>query len=183
MVKLIHSYLRKRTFKIKLEEQRSTAGVTQRSAILLLPFSDIPPTAHVNLAMYADDNCTFTRSLNARVIDYRLQTALDTLQDWYVNWRIAVHPEKSTAVLFSIGGRRKRKHGNPAELTFQGGIVLWRPQIKCLGVTLDSRVNWGADIHRILDRGRQMSGILYSLMMGRGKLDPSLKIRIYRTGA
>ncbi|GJQ68576.1 hypothetical protein Trydic_g17130 [Trypoxylus dichotomus] len=126
MVKLILSFLRKRTFKIKLEGQRSisrtaTAGVPQGSAISLLLFStytsDIPTTAHVKLAMYADDVRISSGSLNARVIDQRLQTALDTLQDWYVKWRIAVYPEKSTAVLFSIGGHRRRKHGNPAELT------------------------------------------------------------------
>ncbi|GJQ85989.1 hypothetical protein Trydic_g14933 [Trypoxylus dichotomus] len=72
----------------------------------------------------------------------RLQTALDTLQEWYVKWRIAVHPEISTAVLFSIGGRRRRKHGNLAELTFQGGIIPWKQEVRYLGVTLDSRVNW-----------------------------------------
>ncbi|GJQ65644.1 hypothetical protein Trydic_g7734 [Trypoxylus dichotomus] len=44
--------------------------------------SDIPTTTHVNLAIYADDVCIFSSSFNARVIDQRLQTALDTLQDW-----------------------------------------------------------------------------------------------------
>ncbi|GJQ79388.1 hypothetical protein Trydic_g16247 [Trypoxylus dichotomus] len=112
IVKLVHSFLRKRTFQVKLEGRRSTtrtatAGVPQRSAISSLLFniytSDIPTTAHVNLAMYADDVCIYSRSLNARVIDRRLQTALDTLRDWYAKWRIAVHPQKSTAVLFAIG--------------------------------------------------------------------------------
>ncbi|GJQ71514.1 hypothetical protein Trydic_g21897 [Trypoxylus dichotomus] len=103
MVRLIHSFLRKRTFKIKLEGQRSTsrtatAGVPQGSPLSPLLFSidtsDIPTTAHVNLAMYADDVCI------------------------------------SSAVLFSIGGRRRRKHGNPAELTFQGGIIPRRHRSK-----------------------------------------------------
>ncbi|GJQ75506.1 hypothetical protein Trydic_g17593 [Trypoxylus dichotomus] len=190
MVRLIHCFLRKRTFKIKLEGQRSTTRtatteVPQGSAISPVLFniytSDIPATAHVNLAMYTDDVCIFSSFLNARVIDQRLQTALNTLQDWYAKWRITVHREKSAAVPFSIGGRRIRKHGNPIELTFQGGIISWQQQVKYLGVTLDSRVNWGAHIHRVLDRGRQMSGTLYPLMVGLGKLDPSLKIRIYKT--
>ncbi|GJQ68587.1 hypothetical protein Trydic_g17138 [Trypoxylus dichotomus] len=90
MVKLVHSFLCKRTFQIKLEGRRSTTrtatiGVPQGSAIspLLVNIytSDIPTTAHVNLAMYADDVCIYSRSLNARVIDRRLQTALDTLRD------------------------------------------------------------------------------------------------------
>ncbi|GJQ65677.1 hypothetical protein Trydic_g7764 [Trypoxylus dichotomus] len=85
-------------------------------------------------------------------------TALDALQDWYA--RIATHPEKSAAVLFSIGGRRRRKHGNPAELTFQGGIIPWQQQVKYLGVTLDSRVNWVptcTDRSRTSDVGNPLS--------------------------
>ncbi|GJQ80730.1 hypothetical protein Trydic_g9325 [Trypoxylus dichotomus] len=50
-----------------------------------------------------------------------------------------------------------------------------------LGVILVSRVIWGAHIHRVLDRGRQMSETLYPLLIGRGKLDLSHKIRIYKT--
>ncbi|GJQ79526.1 hypothetical protein Trydic_g16373 [Trypoxylus dichotomus] len=139
----------------------------QASAISPLLFniytSDIPTIAHVNLAMYADDVCIYSRSLNARMIDRRLQTVLDTLRDWYTKCRIAVHPQKNTAVLFAIGGRRRRRYGNAPELT------------------LDSRVNWAAHIHRVLDRGRQMLGTLYPMMAGRGRLDPSLKVRIYKT--
>ncbi|GJQ65696.1 hypothetical protein Trydic_g7781 [Trypoxylus dichotomus] len=51
---------------------------------------------------------------------------------------------------------------------------------KYRGVILDYRVNWEAHIHRILDRERQMFGTLYPLLIARGKLDPSRKIRIYK---
>ncbi|GJQ87472.1 hypothetical protein Trydic_g23135 [Trypoxylus dichotomus] len=77
-------------------------------------------------------------------------------------------------------GLPRRKYGNLAELTFQGGIILWRPQIKYLGVILDSRVNREAHIHHVLDRGRQIFGTLYPLLIGRGKLDLIRKIRIYK---
>ncbi|GJQ71904.1 hypothetical protein Trydic_g3013 [Trypoxylus dichotomus] len=180
MVKLVHSFLRKRTFQVKLEGRRSTtrtaaAGVPQASAISPLLFniytSDIPATAYVNLAMYADDVCIYSRSLNARVINRRLQTALNTLRDWYAKWRIAVHPQKSTAVLFAIGGRRRRKSGNAPDLTFQGGIIPWQLEV----------TNWAAHIHRVLNRGHKMFGTLYPIMAGGGRLDPSLKVRIYKT--
>ncbi|GJQ76808.1 hypothetical protein Trydic_g15016 [Trypoxylus dichotomus] len=128
MVRLVHSYLHKRKFKVKLEGQRTvrtaTAGVPQKSEISSLLFgictSDIP---HVNLTMYADGVCIFARSWNARIIDRRIQTTLDTLQAWYAKWRIAVHPGKSTAMLFSRGGLRRRRHGNQDELTFLGCII------------------------------------------------------------
>ncbi|GJQ75834.1 hypothetical protein Trydic_g17903 [Trypoxylus dichotomus] len=73
MVRLVHSYLRKRTFKVKLEGQRftvrtATAGVSQGSPIsplFSIYTSDIPATAHVNLAMYAGDVCIFAGSPNS----------------------------------------------------------------------------------------------------------------------
>ncbi|GJQ66933.1 hypothetical protein Trydic_g7949 [Trypoxylus dichotomus] len=85
MVRLVHSYLRQRAFKIKLERQRSrvrtvTAVVRQGSAIspLLISVytSDIPATAYVNLRMYADNVYIFTRFRDAEIADRRLQTAL-----------------------------------------------------------------------------------------------------------
>ncbi|GJQ81710.1 hypothetical protein Trydic_g9151 [Trypoxylus dichotomus] len=65
------------------------------------------------------------------------------------------------------------EEGTTTQPNFQGGIISWEPQIKYLGVIFDSRMNCGAHIHRILHRGRQMSGTLYPLLIGRSKLDPS----------
>ncbi|GJQ70683.1 hypothetical protein Trydic_g619 [Trypoxylus dichotomus] len=64
MLRVIHSYLRQRTFKVKLEGQRSTvraitAKEPQTSAFSLLLFStyksDMPTTAYVNLAGCPDN--------------------------------------------------------------------------------------------------------------------------------
>ncbi|GJQ67538.1 hypothetical protein Trydic_g8350 [Trypoxylus dichotomus] len=68
---------------------------------------------------YADDVCIFTRSRDARIMDRCLQAVPNTLA-WYAKWRIAIHPKKSTAVLFPRNGL-KRRHGNPVEVTFQRG--------------------------------------------------------------
>ncbi|GJQ70362.1 hypothetical protein Trydic_g1824 [Trypoxylus dichotomus] len=84
------------------------------------------------------------------------------------------------AVLFAIGDRQRRRYGNAPDLTFQGGIIHWQREVKYLGVTLDSHVNWAAHIHRVLDCGRQMLGTLYPMMVGRRRLDPSLKVWIYK---
>ncbi|GJQ65701.1 hypothetical protein Trydic_g7785 [Trypoxylus dichotomus] len=57
--------------------------------------SDIPATVYINFSIYADDVCIFAKSRNARIIDRRIQTALDTLQAWYAKWNIAIHPGKA----------------------------------------------------------------------------------------
>ncbi|GJQ83045.1 hypothetical protein Trydic_g20060 [Trypoxylus dichotomus] len=76
--------------------------------------------------------------------------------------------------------RFPKKKARQLSRTFQGGIIPWRPQIKYL---VNPRVNWRAYIHRVLDRGREISRTLYPLLIGRGKLHLSSKIRIYRTAA
>ncbi|GJQ79385.1 hypothetical protein Trydic_g16244 [Trypoxylus dichotomus] len=159
-------------------ERRSARKTDTTEAIRLLQVAlDEASDSSSSDMECTDDNSTIRNTSDDAVADFE---GFRPPQDWYVKWRIAVYPEKSAAVLFSIGGRRRRKHGNPAELTFQGGIIPWLQQVKYLGVTLDCRVNWGAHIHRVFDRGCQMPGTLYPLMVGRGKLDPSLKIRIYK---
>ncbi|GJQ79092.1 hypothetical protein Trydic_g5348 [Trypoxylus dichotomus] len=135
--------------------QRGQVQQEYRNPCCSVSTPDIPTNAHVNLAMYADDGCIFSRT----------GTQSGELP--------SIPIEKTTAVLFSIGGRRRRRHGNPAKLTCRGGIIPWQQQVKYLGVTLDSRVNWVAHIHRVPDRGRQMLGTLNPLMVRREKLDPS----------
>ncbi|GJQ65088.1 hypothetical protein Trydic_g7236 [Trypoxylus dichotomus] len=96
-----------------------------------------------------------------------------------------LHERHSSYRARQLGDAHGRVSGESAvysgkSTSVQGGIIPWRPQIKYLGFILDSRVNWGAHIHRVLDRGHQMSGTLYPLLIGRGKLDPSRKIKIYK---
>ncbi|GJQ65690.1 hypothetical protein Trydic_g7776 [Trypoxylus dichotomus] len=82
MLRLIHSYLRWKAFKDKLEGQpivrTATAGMPQGSVISTFPFSiytsDIPTTAYVNLAMYADDVCIFTGSRRHQLLATSDQT-------------------------------------------------------------------------------------------------------------
>ncbi|GJQ87173.1 hypothetical protein Trydic_g12526 [Trypoxylus dichotomus] len=45
---------------------------------------------------------------------------------------------------------------------------------------MDSRLNWGAHIHRVIDRGQQIYGILAPLMNDRSKLDPARRILLYK---
>ncbi|GJQ65059.1 hypothetical protein Trydic_g7210 [Trypoxylus dichotomus] len=98
--------------RIAVHSEDSNSRNAAKVSLLILLFSthtsDIPTTVHVNLAMHTDDVCIFTRSLNARIVDRRLQTALDTLQG-----RIAAHPEKRKARP-SIAPKAVAKEGNTA---------------------------------------------------------------------
>ncbi|GJQ73862.1 hypothetical protein Trydic_g18799 [Trypoxylus dichotomus] len=157
MVRLVHLYLCQRAFKVKLEGKLSTV----RTATAGVP----------NRVRKLDD--VRGRRLHLRKITGRADNRPPSPNSPR-HLASLLHPGKSVTVLFSRSGLQRRRHGNQlAELTFQGGIIPWRPQIKHLEVILDSRVNCGAHIHCVLDCRRQMSGTLYLLLIGRGKLDPS----------
>lgn len=190
IIQLTHSFLHKRTFRIRLPGHRSTvrtmtAGVPQGSALSPTLFnlyaSDLPTTPQVSLAMYADDVCVFTKSRDARIVERRLQESLDNLEAWYRQWRIAIHPQKSTAILFSRSGKRKRRHGEPQHLNIQGEAVPWKSEIKYLGVTLDRRLTFGSHVTAVTRRARQMMAALSPMINRRSKLNPACKIKLYRT--
>ncbi|GFV06516.1 RNA-directed DNA polymerase from mobile element jockey [Trichonephila clavipes] len=70
LIKIIHSYLNSREFRIRIEKSLCTprpilSGVPQGSLLgpklFNLYISDIPKAAEVHLAMYADDSAIFTQ--------------------------------------------------------------------------------------------------------------------------
>jgi Reverse transcriptase (RNA-dependent DNA polymerase) len=132
MVQLIHSFLRRRSFRVKLPSCRSTSrpilsGVPQGSVLAPRLFniyvSDVPKTVGTSQALYADDTAILASGRNAESVSRRLQTAVDALEDWYVEWRFDVNPEKSTAVVF----QRRRLLPGPA-LQMYGRRIPWTNQ-------------------------------------------------------
>lgn len=91
MVKLLASYLRDRTFRVKMGARRSSsgrilAGVPQGSILgpelYILYTSDVPRTQQTHLAIYADDTAVYSTSRSEGLVHRRLQTAVDGLTEW-----------------------------------------------------------------------------------------------------
>uniref|UniRef100_A0A1Y1NA23 Reverse transcriptase domain-containing protein n=1 Tax=Photinus pyralis TaxID=7054 RepID=A0A1Y1NA23_PHOPY len=185
LVKLISSYIRSRSFCIKLSSckssiRRLTAGVPQGSVLSPTLFNlyvaDLPTTQGTILASYADDTAILARSRNIDSVEATLQRAADDLEDWYSTWRIGINPDKSTAVLFS-----KRRVSPSIPINMFGRDINWRDSAKYLGLTLDHKLLWRTHIHEKKKLGDALIAKLYPLIARNSRLTTDNKLLIYKT--
>ena len=185
MVQLIRSFLIGRSFRVKLRSCRSTgrrieAGVPQGSVLSPLLWnifvSDLPTSPRTELALYADDTAILASSRNAGIISNRLQTAADSLEDWYTDWRISVNPEKSAAVLF-----QKRRLQPGPNITMFGRPIPWTNQVSYLGLLLDSKLTWRQHISSVVGKTSGAITALYPMLCRNSKLSLDNKLLLYKT--
>ena len=75
-----------------------------------------------------------------------MQSALNIVQDWCDEMGLTVNPAKLELVLFT---RKRSRRGYRAPSMYGVGLEL-APQVKFLGVILDSRLNWTAHVtHKV----------------------------------
>jgi hypothetical protein len=113
------------------------AGVAQGGLISPVLFSlyanDMPPPSHhVELALYADDTAIIATSRKPILLVSYLESYLNDLQRWLSEWRIAINVSKSTAIIFTLAGRRFIQL-RPAILF--GELIEWVDTARYLGIT------------------------------------------------
>jgi hypothetical protein len=87
------------------------AGVAQGGLISSVLFSlyvnDISsPSHHVHLALYADDMAIIGTARKQTLLVSYLESYLNEVQRWFIEWKIAINVSKSTAIIFACAGRR-----------------------------------------------------------------------------
>lgn len=131
-IKLLNSYLTKRTFEVKINNETSSkritkAGVLQGSVLAPLLYniytSDLPRTENTNSAIFADDRCLYTTSQLPNYIIKKLQEHLKLIEEWALKWRIE-----------SIIFKHNRKEVKTAKTT---KMHIANQQIKCLSNKLE----------------------------------------------
>jgi hypothetical protein len=149
------------------------AGVAQGGLVSPILFSlyvnDIPtPSRHVELAQYAEDP--------PLLVGY-LQAYLGRLELWLRNWRIAINVSKSTAVLLAKAARRVRQ---PRPVQFLGEPIQWVQTARYLGVTLDTRLTWSAQVNQMRKRAAQRLGVLGPFLIRRSSLSVRNDVLLYK---
>ncbi|MCP3662523.1 MAG: RNA-directed DNA polymerase [Gammaproteobacteria bacterium] len=86
---------------------------------------------------YSDDGVVLVKGLHLDVLCGLMQTALDSVQQWCQQHGLSVNPQKTELVLFT---RRRVVQGFRAP-SFYGRELTLSPQVKYLGVILDSKLN------------------------------------------
>ncbi|GFW85717.1 probable RNA-directed DNA polymerase from transposon BS [Trichonephila clavipes] len=147
ILKIIHSYLNSREFRVKVENCPSSPrpvknGIPQGSLLgprlFNLYINDIPKADNGHLAMYADDTAIISQhTYNFKIIE-RLQNYITRIQLWLVAWKIKVNSSKRASLLFT----KQRCIGNLPNIYIFDQPVPWVTEFKYLGFILDAKLNF-----------------------------------------
>jgi hypothetical protein len=169
VVKLFHSYLTGRKFKIVSRSSSNTssalksisAGVPQGSVLGPILYSifinDMPLCRGVSLGLYADDTIFYTFS-SGRILPIVLQNQINTFYRWTAIWKMKVNPDKCQAIQFS------RKRIMPPQLQIGDNFLPWRPYVTYLGLILDRRLTFRQHIDKKIQLGNVLFRKLYSVL-------------------
>ena len=125
LIKLIQSYLKERSFQVKLDgslsrKRRIAAGIPQGSILGPLLFTlymhDLPKHPRTKFTIFADDTSIRCSDKNPRVAISYLQQHLDILSPYYVKWKMKINEDKSEYIMFS----RKRNLPELQQMSMNG---------------------------------------------------------------
>ena len=131
------------------------AGVSQGSVLSPLLFliyvNDFPTPQHKqnSLSQFADVTAQWGFSLNIHIVAKLLQQDLLKLAMWCAKWRIKLNPVKTKVIIFSRSLLARKPELN---LKLYGKTLKIYPQVKFLGITFYSQLNFKKHFEDILDR-------------------------------
>ncbi|GFX37019.1 RNA-directed DNA polymerase from mobile element jockey [Trichonephila clavipes] len=185
IILLINSFLRNRTFQIKIEATTSRiahieAGSPQGSnpsPILYNLFTyDFPTSPLVDVCLFADDAAIITQASTPENVRSKLQTYLYKLKKWLRLWRISINTEKSKAIIFKKGNYRRTP---PPPLKLFQSQIAWYKKVDYLGVTLDSKLTFKDHLNKIICKFKKTLASLHPLLGRKSKLTLNRKRIIY----
>jgi len=182
IIKIIRSYLRDRKFIVSFNEAKSTsynanAGVPQGSVLGPVLFNiyinDIPKSRETGLAIYVD-TAIYSSSWSTALLAYRLQTHVDDILQYFVDWKMSINPDKTEAIVFT-----RRRQRLPPFIRIIDYKVPWSSRVKYLGV-LDSSLTWGPAITDRINKTNATFRILYPLINRKSTLHIKFKLLLYK---
>lgn len=101
----------------------------------------------VTLIGFADDVAMTVVAKTEETLMTRANFALDYVADWMKTRHLELAPQKTEAVILT----RKRKM-TPMQFLLNGTVIKPVPAIRYLGVWLDSKLNFGAHVNKIIEK-------------------------------
>lgn len=180
---LLKSYLEHRLFQIRVEDSVSDlreikAGVPQGSVLgpvlYTLYTSDLPTSAEVVTATYADDTAVLSCSVDPYDATKKLQEHLNKIDSWFKKWRIKASASKSTHITFTL------KRQDCPSVKLDGTVLPHQAIVKYLGMHLDRKLTWKNHIKAKRDLANRKVKEMHWLIGRQSALSLENKILIYK---
>ena len=117
---------------------------------ILIYVNDLPTPHHKqnSPSQFADDTAQWACTLNVRFAAKFLQQDLLNLAVRCAKWRMKLNPEKTKLIIFSRSVLARKTEPN---IKLYGETPKVYPQVKFLGITFDSQLNFKKHFEDILD--------------------------------
>jgi len=134
--------------------------------------SDLPTSENTLVWTYADDTALLSVSSDHTTASHQLQTHLNSLSQWFTNWKIKINESKSSFVTFSL-----RPLNCPAVTI--NIVIPHSTEVKYLGLIFDRRLTWSSHLK---DNRKKLNSKLHLLRpLLRSNLTLPIKIILYKT--
>ncbi|GBN41095.1 RNA-directed DNA polymerase from mobile element jockey [Araneus ventricosus] len=136
--------------------------------------NDIPQQKDITLSLYADDTAILAQGKKFSTISNSLSNYITKLESWLKRWKIQLNVEKSEAIFFY----KYSKHC--PEIKIYNTPVLWKKEIKYLGVILDRNLAFRPHLNHIENKYNKAFRAQYSLISRNSILSIQNKLLIYQ---
>ena len=184
----VQNYLTSRMFRTKIGNALSDyhtldQGVPQGGVLSCTLFSlaingvlgCIP--GNVESILYVDDLLIYCSGNYVPVLERRLQTTINKIQEWTESHGFTFSPSKTNCIHF----HRKRKFQTPLKLTLNNIIIPNRETIKYLGMEVDFKLTWKNHIKTLKIDCMKRLDILKCVSHTNWGSDSTTMLRLYRS--
>jgi Reverse transcriptase (RNA-dependent DNA polymerase) len=191
LVKMIVSFLESRESYVAINRKNSDryaipAGVPQGSPLSPFLFNifinDIPVPKHCKIAIYADDTALISsiKNYDLPTLVERMDSGLKEIESHFSSWKIKLNSAKTESIFFTKSTIMQKKL-DLTRIKINDEELEWKNSVKYLGVVLDSKLTFKANLSENHLKSRKAMAILYCLLKRNSTLGLREKVTLYRS--